>query len=145
MSCGEQLEAELRRSGYRVTPQRAVILETIAHLDGHSSANDVFDLARKRLPGLNLVTVYRTLERLQRAGLIDLLSASGGSMRFSIRDRSNQHGHLQCRVCGSSSEIPAGLFNNILDDIEKRYRFKVESDHITLQGVCEDCDLDHTL
>ena len=144
MSCGDRLEAELRRSGYRVTPQRAVILETISHLDGHSSVNQVFDLASKRLPGLNLVTVYRTLDRLQRAGLIDLLSTSGSSMRFSIRDQSNQHGHLQCRVCGSVSEIPADLFGDMLTKIEKQYHFKVESDHLTLQGVCEECDSVHS-
>ena len=143
MSCGEQMEMELRREGYRVTPQRAVILETIAHLDGHSSVNEVFDLAKKRLPGLNRVTVYRTLETLQKAGLIDLLAASGDSMRFSIRDTSNRHGHLQCRICGSDFEIPAKHFNDMLEGIEGRYRFKVDSDHLTLQGVCENCDFEH--
>ena len=140
MSCGDRLELELRREGYRVTPQRAVILETIAHLKRHSSANEVFDLARERLPGLNLVTVYRTLDMLQRAGLIDLLAASGDSMRFSLRDQSNTHGHLQCRVCGSIFEIPAQHFSNMLEEIENRYQFKVESDHLTLQGICSDCD-----
>lgn len=143
MSCGHRLEIELRREGYRVTPQRAVILETIAHLDRHSSAGEVFDLARERLPGLNLVTVYRTLGTLQRAGVIDLLAASGDSMRFSLRDQSNRHGHLQCRVCGSVLEIPAENFSRMLDDIENSYRFKVESDHLTLQGICDNCGLEH--
>lgn len=143
MSCGDRLEMELRRAGYRVTAQRAVILETIAHMDGHRSVNEVFDMAEERLPGLNLATVYRTLETMQRAGLIDLLSASGNPMRFSLRDQSNRHGHLRCRVCGSVFEIPVGHFSNLLDDIEKSYGFKVESDHLTLQGICGACDLEH--
>lgn len=139
MSCGERLEQELRLQGHRVTPQRAVILETIAHLDGHSSASEVFELARSRLPGLNLATVYRTLEKLQRAGLIDLLAPSGSSMRFSLRDQSNQHGHLQCRVCGSFIEIPAEHFNVMLTEIKAQYQFTVESDHLTLHGICRNC------
>jgi Fe2+ or Zn2+ uptake regulation protein len=144
MACGEQLEIELRREGYRVTPQRAVILETIAHLDGHSSAHEVFDLAKGRLPGLNLVTVYRTLDTLQKAGLIDLLAASGDSMRFSLRDQSNRHGHLQCKVCGLVFEIPAQHFSSMLADIENSYGFKVESDHLTLPGICDACGLEHS-
>lgn len=139
MSCGEQLELELRNLGHRVTPQRAVILETIAHLEGHSSVNDVFDLAKEKLPGLDRVTVYRTVDTLHRAGLIDLLATSGESMRFSLRDQTNRHGHLQCRECGEEVEIPARHFSNMLEEIEKRYHFRVESDHLTLQGICEDC------
>ena len=76
--------------------------------------------------------------------MIDLLAASGDSMRFSIRDRSNRHGHLQCRVCGSVVEIPAEHFSDMLDGIERKYRFKVESDHLTFQGVCESCDPEHS-
>jgi Fur family ferric uptake transcriptional regulator len=136
MSCGERLEKELRLQGHRVTPQRAVILETIAHLEGHCSANEVFDQVRGRLPGLNLTTVYRTLEKLQHAGLIDLLAPSVGAMRFSLRDQSNKHGHLQCRVCGSNIEIPAKHFKAMLNEIKTQHQFTVEIDHLALQGIC---------
>jgi Fur family ferric uptake transcriptional regulator len=139
MSCGDQLASDLRREGYRVTPQRAVILETIAHLDRHSSVNEVFELAKARLPGLNIATVYRTLEKLHEAGLMDLLSTSGDSMRFSLRDRSNRHGHLHCRICGLEFEIPADYFSKMIDEIKIQYGFKVDGDHLTLGGICGDC------
>jgi Fe2+ or Zn2+ uptake regulation protein len=144
MACGQQMEEELRGGGFRVTPQRAVILETIAHMDGHHSVNDVFERAKERLPGLHLVTVYRTLDTLQRAGMIDLLSASGDAMRFSLRDQSNEHGHLRCRICGDSFEFPVRQYRPMIDKIEHQYQFKVDSDHITLEGTCENCTGDDT-
>ncbi len=139
MSCGDQLASDLRRGGYRVTPQRAVILETIAHLDRHSSVNEVFELAKVRLPGLDIATVYRTLETLHKAGLVDLLSTSGDSMRFSLRDRSNRHGHMHCRICGMEFEIPADCFSKMIDEIKTQYDFMVDGDHLTLGGICGDC------
>jgi Fur family ferric uptake transcriptional regulator len=139
MSCGDQLASDLRRQGYRVTPQRAVILETIAHLEGHSSVNEVFEMAKERLPGLNIATVYRTLEKLHDAGLMDLLSTSGDSMRFSLRDRSNRHGHLHCRICGLEFEIPAQHFRKMFDEIKDQYGFKVDGDHLSLGGICGEC------
>lgn len=139
MSCGDQLASDLRREGYRVTPQRAVILETISHLDRHSSVNEVFELAKVRLPGLNIATVYRTLEKLHGAGLMDLLSTSGDSMRFSLRDRTNRHAHLHCRTCGLEFEIPAKYFSKMIDEIKNQYGFGVDGDHLTLGGICGDC------
>jgi Fe2+ or Zn2+ uptake regulation protein len=62
MSCGQRLTHELRAAGYRVTPQRLVILESVAHARVNTSAQQVFAEARRRLPGLDPATVYRTLQ-----------------------------------------------------------------------------------
>ncbi|MCJ7568855.1 MAG: transcriptional repressor, partial [Anaerolineales bacterium] len=77
MSCGKRLAEQLRERGYRVTAQRTIILETIAHMKAHNSAQQVYEGARQRLPGLNLATVYRTVESLHEAGLINMLLAGG--------------------------------------------------------------------
>ncbi|NIM93171.1 MAG: hypothetical protein GTO18_05615 [Anaerolineales bacterium] len=139
MSCGEYLERVLRQEGYRVTPQRAVILETIAHLEGHSSAQEVHHLARERLPGLNVATVYRTLDTLQRAGLIDLLSTRDDSMRFALKDEANQHGHLHCVKCGLVLEVEMKPFQRMSESIERVHGFHADMDHFTLRGICQHC------
>jgi Fur family ferric uptake transcriptional regulator len=139
MSCGEQLKASLRDAGYRVTPQRAVILETIAHLEGHHSAQEVYELAQNQLPGLNIATVYRTLDTLHHAGFIDLFTTSTNAMLFAFHDDANIHCHLHCVQCGRVFEIGMEAFHQLAAEIERDTQFKINLSHITLRGTCSDC------
>jgi Fe2+ or Zn2+ uptake regulation protein len=140
MSCGEELIAELQKAGYRVTPQRAVILESIAHMEGHSSAQEVYENASARLPGLNIATVYRTLDTLHEAGLIDLFSVSPDSMRFSLHDQANRHAHLQCKHCGCVLEVDMAPFDRLVSVIKGDLNFTIDSRHLSFQGICHDCN-----
>ena len=139
MACNDRLARELRSKGFRVTPQRAVILEIVAHRRGHQSAMDVYREARTRLPGLNLVTVYRTLETLQQAGMLDLFAVAGGVDRFALREAANPHGHLVCRGCGEVREFPAEDVARFASRLTRRHGFHVETSHLTLQGLCPEC------
>jgi len=139
MSCGDQLKDQIRKAGYRVTPQRAVILETIAHMEGHRSAQEVFESASARLPGLNLATVYRSLDTLHHAGLIDLFSVSPDSMRFSLHDEANKHAHLLCKHCGVVIEVTFEPFDRLITDIERDLNFSIDSNHLSFQGTCQNC------
>jgi len=139
LSCGERLTSELRRAGYRVTAQRAVILESVAHAGDHRSAQQVYHAARRRLPGLNQATVYRTLETLSRAGLVDLHANGGESLSFSMRDPSHPHAHLVCRTCGREVEVDPGLMGSLGRAVKRRTGFVVDTHHMTLGGVCARC------
>jgi Fur family ferric uptake transcriptional regulator len=144
MSCGERLAKELRKQGYRVTPQRAVILETIAHMDGHRTAQEVYQAAGERLPGLNLATIYRTLETLHAASLVDLFD-TGGVTRFSLRDPEHLHGHLVCHRCGKTLTLDPAHAAPLAVKIHQKTGFEIALDHLTLVGLCEDCSsLDNT-
>lgn len=139
MSCSDELAIEMRRKGFRVTAQRSIILETISHLGGHLSARQVYETASQRLPGLNIATVYRTVDSLQKAGLIETLSAGSEPDRFSLRDPSHPHGHLVCRICGTELELSPQQIQRLTVDVEQKTGFAIESDHLTLQGVCSEC------
>jgi Fe2+ or Zn2+ uptake regulation protein len=139
MACGAHLEQELRRSGVRVTAQRSVILETVAHLGDHASALEVFEKARRRLPGLNPATVYRTLDNLHQVGMIDFLDREGEPLRYALRDRSSPHCHLVCRKCGEVLEIDAGEFLRLAHSLERAHGFAAEVDHLSLTGLCRRC------
>jgi Fur family ferric uptake transcriptional regulator len=139
MSCGERLAKELREQGYRVTPQRAVILETIAHMDGHRTAQEVFRAAGERLPGLNLATIYRTLDTLHAASLVDLFDDGGGVTRFSLRDPEHQHGHLVCQRCGRTLTLDPAHVSSLARKIHRETGFEIAVDHLTLTGLCESC------
>ncbi len=139
MACGAHLEQELRKSGVRVTAQRSVILETVAHLGDHASALEVFEKARRRLPGLNQATVYRTLDNLHQVGMIDFLDREGEPLRYSLRDRLSPHCHLVCRKCGEVLAVDAAEFRRLAHSIERVHGFSAEVDHLSLTGLCRRC------
>ena len=140
MSCGEKLAHELRRKGFRVTPQRSVILETIAHNQGHQSVQEVFAQAGKSLPGLNIATVYRTLEMLHRAGMVELLSTRADIVRFSLRDPQHPHYHLICRNCDAVLELAPTLIEELAQALRRDHGFGLDSSHLTLTGICQACE-----
>jgi Fe2+ or Zn2+ uptake regulation protein len=139
MACGVQMTGALRQAGFRITPQRQVILEVVAHGSDHQSAQQVFEAARRRLPGLNLATVYRTLDSLNRAGLVDLMDDSRGSLRFSLRDPEHPHAHLVCRRCGATEELPVTWLQRTAQDIRRRTGFAADLSHQTISGLCARC------
>jgi Fur family ferric uptake transcriptional regulator len=134
-----RLQARLRQAGYRLTPQRALILDTIARSPGHPSAGEIYRRSRNRLPGLNLVTVYRTLQTLHGAGLVDMLSAGTATVRFSLRDMDHRHQHLVCRRCQRELELRSDLVERLARQVRREHGFRMEVDHLTLCGLCRDC------
>jgi Fur family ferric uptake transcriptional regulator len=139
MSCGERLAEELRSKGFRVTPQRAVILETIAHKHGHLCAQDIYSDARKKLPGLNLATVYRTVEVLHEAEMVDVFNDGFNPALFAMRDSSNPHGHLVCKNCKIVLDIDPKVIALIAQNVASETDFYVDPNHLTLFGLCPAC------
>jgi Fur family ferric uptake transcriptional regulator len=142
MSCGQRLTHELRAAGYRVTPQRLVILESVAHARVNTSAQQVFAEARRRLPGLNPATVYRTLQRLHDAGLVDLHTNSGHALLFSLRDPKHPHAHLVCQACGRELELGPDVMTPLRQTVRRRTGFHIDAQHLTLTGLCSRCSTD---
>jgi Fe2+ or Zn2+ uptake regulation protein len=133
----------MRLKGLRITPQRSVILETVSHLGGHPTASEVYHQAQRRLPGLNAATVYRTLESLRDAGLVDGMD-DGGPSRFSLRDLEHPHHHLVCSVCGAVAELDPTPVRGFAAQIRRRTGFQVQTDHLTLSGRCRECSRKET-
>jgi Fur family ferric uptake transcriptional regulator len=134
-----KITKDMRDRGIRVTAQRTLILETLAAMTGHPSAQQVYEEAEGRLPGLNLATVYRNLYHLHEAGLVDLMSTGPGVQRFAYRDPENLHAHLVCQQCQRVQEIPPEVFDPLAQTIRRRFNFYVDTRHLALSGLCRDC------
>src|SRR4029453_1980572 len=101
------LAAMLRERGLRLTPQRQLILEAVHDL-GHATPESVHNAVRERAAGVNITTVYRTLELLEELGLVNHTHLSHGSPTYHAAGE-DQHVHLVCRSCGSIAEAdPSG-------------------------------------
>ncbi len=131
----------LRSHGLRVTAQRSTLLRLLCEVQGHQhlTAKELFIKAEPALPGLNLATVYRTLEGLHEAGLVDRLDTGHEQVHYSFRDPEHRHGHLACKQCGAVEEFDYQTVVAFSERILREHGFRVDRDHLTLSGRCQNC------
>jgi Fur family ferric uptake transcriptional regulator len=127
----------LRERGLRLTPQRQLILEAVHEL-GHATPESVHHHVRERAAGVNITTVYRTLELLEELGLVSHTHLSHGSPTYHAAGQ-NQHVHLVCRSCGSIAEVDPSVMRPVTDQLREEQRFRVDVGHVSLFGVCGNC------
>ena len=127
----------LRASGYRVTPQRQLVLEAVTKLE-HATPEEIFADIRQTARGVNVSTVYRTLELLEQIGLVTHTHLSHGAPRYHLAAEA-QHVHLVCRTCGGVTEVPSEMLSGLADVLEREKRFLVDMGHVALFGVCGAC------
>lgn len=128
----------LRERGFRLTPQRMMVLEVIEASDDHVSAEEIHGQARARYPYINISTVYRTLELLKEQGLVTETDLGGGRLVYHPAGKAHHH-HLVCRNCGRVRDIDASAFRQLRDELRARYGFDAELEHVAIFGTCEAC------
>jgi len=137
MSCESELTNELRELGYRVTPQRRVILHLLRHANTHLTPAEVYEQALALLPGVTEPTIYRTLEFLAQAGLAQAAFSGTSKRAYEISDHA--HHHLVCRNCGKEVEIPHAELDTLYQDLEASTDFKLAQNHLSFFGICPAC------
>ena len=130
--------AELLRSrGLRLTAQRQLILEAVLDL-GHATPEQVHTAVREVAAGVNITTIYRTLELLERLGLVTHTHLSHGSPTYHAAGE-GQHVHLVCRDCGTVEEFDPELLRPLVERLAEERGFGVDVGHVALFGVCREC------
>src|SRR3990172_9390241 len=97
---GTMIES-LRGVGYRLTPQRMLILSIIHHSKGHITADEIHNRVVQQYPFVDISTVYRTLQLLKKLRLVSETDLGGGRVRYELSEGSRHH-HLVCRRCGDT-------------------------------------------
>lgn len=121
-----------------MTPQRQLILEVVAGLHGHISADQVYRQVADRFPDVHITTVYRTLEVLEALGFVRHTHFHDSSAQFQRTDEP-PHQHLVCRVCGGDQELDLSVLEPLADDLRARYGFEADLTHTAIVGVCQTC------
>jgi Fur family ferric uptake transcriptional regulator len=130
-------QAELRSRGYRLTPQRQLVLEAVGEL-GHATPEDIATAVRHTASGVNISTVYRTLELLEQLGLVQHTHLGHGAPTYSVTT-DNDHVHLVCRDCGGVQEANAELLADAVRRLAEERGFTLDVGHVALFGRCADC------
>ncbi|HZN20555.1 MAG TPA: Fur family transcriptional regulator [Micromonosporaceae bacterium] len=127
----------LRARGLRVTAQRQLILEAVHGL-GHATPEQVLAAVREVAAGVNITTVYRTLELLEELGLVTHTHLSHGSPTYHAAGE-EQHVHLVCRGCGAVDEVAPELLRPLAEQLVRQQGFEVDIHHVALFGLCATC------
>ena len=128
---------QLHSRGFRVTSQRIAILEVLRQSKTHLSPAEVFQRARRSLPGLTETTVYRTLEFLARNNLARLTHMGNGHLNYEMAG--SDHHHLICRECGSEVEVEHVYFKRVFARLESISNYVLTDNHISIFGICPIC------
>lgn len=120
----------------RVTPQRRVILEELRKVDTHPTADELYEMVRKRLPKVSLGTIYRNLDLLSSEGIIQKVQVGNSQMRFD--GNPNAHMHITCIHCGRVADIFHGPDTSALCQ-EAQTEFTVLGCTVILRGICPEC------
>jgi Fur family transcriptional regulator, ferric uptake regulator len=128
---------QLHSLGYRLTPQRQLILEAVQQANDHVTPDDVYERVHRQNPAISRATIYRTLDFLCEMRLIHALYW-GGQMYYEIT-ADQPHHHLVCRICGVMVECEQDLLQVLFEAVEKKHRFTIDMDHVALFGVCQRC------
>jgi Fur family ferric uptake transcriptional regulator len=133
----EDWREKLRGKGYRLTPQRELILHAVDTL-GHATPDEVLAEVRKSSSALNVSTVYRTLEVLEELGLVRHAHLSDRAPTYhSVRD--HEHFHLVCRNCQKVISVGPDVIEPLRRRLDVDHGFSVDVGHLTVFGTCGEC------
>jgi len=128
----------MRARGYRVTPQRRLILDAICAGGGHTTLEEIQQRVQAKDASISLSTIYRALDFLCELRLVATAEVNGGRMVYEIASEQPHH-HLVCRRCGKTVQIDHAEVGAFFDQLEQQHDFAVDSNHLALFGLCGEC------
>ena len=140
MEQSRDMVKKLSEQGYRLTPQRLMILSAIENAQGHGhiSAEEIYAQVVAKYPNVNISTVYRTLELLKRLGLVTETDLGGGRVRYHPVDRGHHH-HLVCQNCGAIIDLDESVLLTLKNTLLRDYNFIADLKHLAIFGRCLKC------
>ena len=139
MSCEELFLTQLRQRGYRLTPQRELVLLVLHQIGYPASADEIFELVSSQNASVELSTIYRTLDLLASMNLVSIIDAGDKQRLFELVGKEAPHLHLVCRTCGKIIGFESDLLLPLLESIKDSIHFAAEISSLTIPGFCAQC------
>lgn len=137
-----KVKTELKKMGYKLTPQRRSILNVILeHQKDHLSTLEIYDYVKKDCPEIGLATVYRTLQLFEEIDIINKQNFDDGCNRYELTDpqQDHQHHHLICLSCGEVSEMEGDLLEELEQEVKRTKGFEITNHKLKFFGYCKKC------
>lgn len=130
----------LKKSGYKYTIQREVILETLYQSDEHLTPEALHHLIKEKFPELKtgIATVYRTLSLLEDSDMVTSLSFGSHGKKYELGAKEH-HDHMICTQCGAITEFVDAAIEERQHKIADEFGFKMQDHSMQIYGICENC------
>ena len=137
---GDELAARLHSLGYRLTPQRQLVLQAVDTL-GHATPDEILAEVQQHASAVNASTVYRNLEVLEQLGLVRHAHLSDRAPTYhSVTDHT--HFHLVCRKCRRIRSVDADEVAPLAERMRSEHGFDIDVGHLAIFGECVECEKD---
>ncbi|MGH9149084.1 MAG: Fur family transcriptional regulator [Acidimicrobiales bacterium] len=137
---GERLQpilSRLREGGGRLTTARRAVITALVGAHGHVTADDLVARVQQAHPEAHRSTVYRTLDALERLGVVDHVHLGHGRAVYHLADEPHQH--LVCESCGEVVEVSDEIFDDLARTLHKSHGFTIRPHHFAVLGKCRAC------
>ncbi len=139
----EEVHNELRNflhsQRLKATPERFAVLDEIYSTHFHFEAEDILLRMRKKKYHVSRATIYRTLEILEKCGLIRKAKLGEKKAYYEHTYGRHHHEHMKCTICGRVIEFESEEIEKLQDVVCKQYHFQMTHHILHLFGICEDC------
>ena len=134
----DELASRLHSLGYRLTPQRQLVLQAVEKL-GHATPDEILVEVQQHASAVNVSTIYRTLEVLEELGLVRHAHLSDRAPTYhSVSD--HEHFHLVCRNCHRVVSVDPEVVAPLADRLREELGFVIDVGHLAIFGECEECE-----
>jgi Fur family transcriptional regulator, ferric uptake regulator len=128
----------MRIDGCRLTKARRTIIEMVISNRYASTPQQLYDASRRIYPGIGLVTVYRTLEKLEQLGLVRRVHQGSGCNGFLLNEQGHNH-LIICENCGRAEYFEGDDLQPLFEKVNQAHGFLVNQHWLQLSGLCSDC------
>jgi len=128
----------MAKIGQRFTRTRKIIFEAIEHFDKPVSVQDIFSYLKKQKEEIDLTSIYRNLELMKKADMINTILFGEGKKRYELKNISEHHHHLVCEKCGDVEDIEMQE-KSLLKEVEKQSKFLIKKHNLEFFGICQNC------
>ena len=130
---------QLRRSGYKLTPQRLAIINVISSTHDHLTPHAIYERVKREYPAIGLVTVYRVLDMLTKLELLCRVHAENRCRSYLMRRPTGHHHHIVCSKCGKVADFNKCNLERLQKIISKATGFEIKGHLLEFDGLCREC------
>ena len=139
MACEEVFIKHLRERGFRLTPQREMILSALHEVEGLVTVEEIYGRVQKISTSVDVSTVYRTLDLLQEFDLVACVDSGDDQRRYELLGVHGPHLHLVCQACGQVIGADLEVAQAFGQRLQAEYGFVPALDHLSVPGLCASC------
>ena len=139
MSCEDLFLKRLRQRGFRLTPQREMVLRVLHQMGRPATADEIFARVAEKSASVELSTVYRSLDLMLEMHMVTLIEPDDKQRLYELQGGESDHLHLVCRGCGKIIGVALEDLQPLVSALGASTQFSIDLNNLTIPGLCADC------